>query len=228
MAKPSVSIMNSIFSACGMWKSGSSTARRPYPKRGGRYGHRRSMYRFLFSPRWLGFHLLVIVGIVTMVNLGFWQLRRLDERKAFNAQVSERIADPPAPLDDVLTAGTDPDSVEWRSVTAPRDVPARRAVRRRQPLAGRHRRHDGRHADAARRRPAAAGRAGLRARHDDRRRPAPTGTVDVVGRLRPSEERRTGQLSDPQGGRAAGGAAGRHRPPDAPAARRRRCRCTSS
>ena len=76
------------------------------------------MYRFLFSPRWLGFHLLVIVGIVTMVNLGFWQLRRLDERKAFNAQVSERIADPPAPLDDVLTAGADPDSVEWRSVTA--------------------------------------------------------------------------------------------------------------
>ena len=43
------------------------------------------MYRFLFSPRWLGFHLLVIVGIVTMVSLGFWQLRRLDERKAFNA-----------------------------------------------------------------------------------------------------------------------------------------------
>ena len=117
MAKPSVSIMNSIFSACGMWKSGSSTgADRIRTRR--RYGHRRSMYRFLFSPRWLGFHLLVIVGIVTMVNLGFWQLRRLDERKAFNAQVSERIADPPAPLDDVLTAGTDPDSVEWRSVTA--------------------------------------------------------------------------------------------------------------
>src|SRR4051794_25177451 len=76
------------------------------------------MYRFLFTPRWLGFHLLVIVVIVAMVNLGFWQLRRLDERKAFNAQVESRIDPPPAPLDDVLTAGTDPGEVEWRSVTA--------------------------------------------------------------------------------------------------------------
>ena len=43
------------------------------------------MYRFLLRPKWIGFHLLVVAAIVTMVNLGFWQLRRLDERQAFNA-----------------------------------------------------------------------------------------------------------------------------------------------
>ena len=82
------------------------------------------MYRFLFSPRWIGFHLLVIVGIVLMINLGFWQLRRLDERQAFNAQVTSRIDLPPTPLDDVLT-GADPDDLEWRSVEATGALPAR-------------------------------------------------------------------------------------------------------
>ena len=43
------------------------------------------MYRFLLAPRWIAFHLLVVVGVVAMVNLGFWQLRRMDERQAFNA-----------------------------------------------------------------------------------------------------------------------------------------------
>ena len=76
------------------------------------------MYRFLVTPRWLGFHLLVAVVIVTMVNLGFWQLRRLDERKAFNAQLESRMQHAPAPLDDVLSVGADPSSVEWRQVTA--------------------------------------------------------------------------------------------------------------
>ena len=45
-ANPSVSIIHSIFSACGRWKSGSSTDadRTGGP---GRYRHRRAMYRFL-------------------------------------------------------------------------------------------------------------------------------------------------------------------------------------
>ncbi len=157
------------------------------------------MYRFLFSPRWLGFHLLVIVGIVTMVNLGFWQLRRLDERKAFNAQVSERIADPPAPLDDVLTAGADPDSVEWRSVTARGTyLPAEQflVVNRSQDGIG--------GTMVVTPMQLADGRVLLveRGFMPGTTPPpaAPSGTVDVVGRLRPSEERRTGQLSDPKEG----------------------------
>lgn len=42
--------------------------------------------RFL-GPKWIGFHLLCIALVVAMVNLGFWQLRRLDEKRTFNAGV---------------------------------------------------------------------------------------------------------------------------------------------
>jgi surfeit locus 1 family protein len=157
------------------------------------------MYRFLFSPRWLGFHLLVIVGIVTMVNLGFWQLRRLDERKTFNAQVTERIAEPPAPLDDVLVAGTDPESVEWRAVTATGTyLPAEQfvVVNRSQDGVG--------GTMVVTPMQLTDGRLLLveRGFQPSTTPPptAPTGTVEIVGRLRPSEERRTGQLSDPKTG----------------------------
>lgn len=43
--------------------------------------------RRLFTPRWLLSHLFVVAMIVLMVNLGFWQLRRLDERRAANAEI---------------------------------------------------------------------------------------------------------------------------------------------
>jgi cytochrome oxidase assembly protein ShyY1 len=156
-------------------------------------------YGFLFRPRWIGFHLLVIVAIVAMINLGFWQLRRLDERKQFNAAVSSRIDQEPAPLDDVLTAGTDPDSVEWRPVEATGTyLPDEQFVVVNRSQGG------------------AAGELVVtplelgdgRILLVDRGfvpqatngAPAPSGEVEVVGRLRPSEERRRGQLSDPAEG----------------------------
>jgi cytochrome oxidase assembly protein ShyY1 len=156
-------------------------------------------YGFLLRPRWIGFHLLVIAAIVLMINLGFWQLRRLDERQAFNDEVASRIDVPPAPLDDVLGADTDPVSVEWRTVEADGTyLPDEEfvVVNRSQggaagdlvvtPLAL----TDGRILLVQR------GFVPL----DAERAPAPTGTVDVVGRLRPSQERRRGQLSDPAEG----------------------------
>jgi cytochrome oxidase assembly protein ShyY1 len=76
------------------------------------------MYRFLARPRWIAFHLLVIVAIIAMINLGFWQLRRLDERKEFNAEVTERSELPPVPLDDLLAdPDFDPATSEWRPVS---------------------------------------------------------------------------------------------------------------
>lgn len=76
------------------------------------------MYRFLVRPAWIAFHLLVVAAVVLMINLGFWQLRRLDERKDFNRAVSERGEEPPTPLADLLAEpGFDPDESEWRRVT---------------------------------------------------------------------------------------------------------------
>ena len=81
------------------------------------------MYRFLVTPRWLGFHLLVAVVIVTMVNLGFWQLRRLDFKRERADTIAARIDLAPVPLDTLVPlslAATDqaPADAEWRSIVA--------------------------------------------------------------------------------------------------------------
>ncbi|HQZ33367.1 MAG TPA: SURF1 family protein [Ilumatobacteraceae bacterium] len=47
------------------------------------------MYSFLLKPKWIGFHLLCLGGVVGMISLGLWQLRRLDEKQTFNRQVTE-------------------------------------------------------------------------------------------------------------------------------------------
>ncbi len=75
---------------------------------------------FLLRPTWVAFHVLVIVSITVMITLGLWQLRRLDERTTFNATVTERIDQPPVPLEDLLAgpdAATDIGLLEWRQVT---------------------------------------------------------------------------------------------------------------
>jgi len=157
------------------------------------------MYRFLLRPKWIAFHLLVVVGIIVMINLGFWQLRRLDERQAFNARIEARYDEPAVPLDDVLTPATDPDDVEWLPVSTsgtylPDEVIL--VVNRYQ-----------------------NGRAGVNTvvplELDDGRillvnrgfvpqtfdiPPVPATEVDVTGRLRSTQERRLGQLSDPAEG----------------------------
>jgi cytochrome oxidase assembly protein ShyY1 len=47
---------------------------------------------YLTKPRWLVGHVIVVALAVLFVNLGFWQLRRLDERKQHNALVLARSA----------------------------------------------------------------------------------------------------------------------------------------
>ncbi len=75
------------------------------------------MYRFLLRPSWLVFHAIVIAAIVVMVNLGFWQLDRLDERRAFNDRVIERTRSEPVDVAVFLApGGYDPDRDEWTPV----------------------------------------------------------------------------------------------------------------
>lgn len=64
------------------------------------------MYRFLLKPRWILSHLFVLVVVVTMINLGFWQVNRLDERKTANAVVTNAMKQQPQPLTTVLPDGT--------------------------------------------------------------------------------------------------------------------------
>jgi cytochrome oxidase assembly protein ShyY1 len=68
-------------------------------------------WSFLWRPRWLVAHLLVVVTVVGFVNLGLWQLRRLDERRAANAEVTAGLAADEAPLAALLADG---DASEYR------------------------------------------------------------------------------------------------------------------
>ncbi len=61
------------------------------------------MYRFALRPRWILSHLFVLALVVVMVNLGFWQLRRLDERRDRNAVVSSRLSEPNVPVEEVIS-----------------------------------------------------------------------------------------------------------------------------
>lgn len=57
--------------------------------------------RFLLRPRWLLSHVMVVVLVVTMVNLGLWQLRRMDERSERNDLIAGRQAEPIAAVDEL-------------------------------------------------------------------------------------------------------------------------------
>lgn len=51
----------------------------------------------MWRPRWIVSHVLVLTLIVAMVNLGLWQLRRLDAKKTENARITANTGQ--APLD---------------------------------------------------------------------------------------------------------------------------------
>jgi cytochrome oxidase assembly protein ShyY1 len=177
-----------------MWKSGKPSIAAILPV------HRADtvtggMYRFLLRPRWIGFHLIVVGAIVAMVNLGFWQLRRLDQRETFNAEVEARYDEAPVPIDDLLVPGADPATVEWRPVTATGtylpDETVRIVNRSQNGFAGDNIVVP---LDLGDGRLLLVNRGFLPLGLD--LPPAPEGSVSVTGRLRPSQERRTGQLSD--------------------------------
>jgi len=56
-----------------------------------------SRYRFALRPRWILSHLLVLLLVIVMVNLGLWQLRRLHERTTYNASVRANESQPGQP-----------------------------------------------------------------------------------------------------------------------------------
>lgn len=151
------------------------------------------MYRFLLKPKWIVLTALSLVGIVVMVNLGLWQLRRHHERQDFVAEVRARTEAEVVPYED-LRGGT-PADIEWRRVEVTGTyVPGKdfEIVNVSQDGVGGH--------DAVGalqlsdgtvllvNRGFAAGTTPLP--------PAPAGEVTVVGRVRRTQTARVGQASD--------------------------------
>ncbi|MEU8262343.1 SURF1 family protein [Micromonospora sp. NPDC048999] len=64
------------------------------------------MYRFLLTPRWLGYLALTLVAAAVMVFLGNWQLDRYRGRTAVNERIDAGATMTPAPLRDALPAPT--------------------------------------------------------------------------------------------------------------------------
>lgn len=165
------------------------------------------MYRFLLRPSWMLLHVTVVATIVLMINLGLWQFDRYHERLDFNEIVSARIDAQPQDLNELLLeieTGTMPaNEAEWLNVFASGeylDQQTVNAVNRSQggfsgvdPLtpmrvAGGNQLvlvNRGFIAQSAQNQESA---------------PAPVGTVEILGRVRVSEVRKTGGLSDPADG----------------------------
>lgn len=165
------------------------------------------MYRFLLKPKWIAFHVLVAATIALMVYLAGWQLSRLNDRRDFNARVEANTQLAVAPLDEALNdvAAAEPaaqasaqESVEWRRVQATGTyLPGEQVeVVNRSQLG-----EVGRNiVDVL---VLADGTAVLVNRgfvpSTEATPPTPTGEVEVIGRLRRNEQRRTGQTEDASG-----------------------------
>lgn len=78
-------------------------------------------YAFARRPKWIVWHIIAALAVVAMVSAGFWQLRRLDQRRTENAIVLARSEQPPQPVQTLLPPNaTDADVAPFvfRIVTA--------------------------------------------------------------------------------------------------------------
>ena len=73
-------------------------------------------YRFVRRPQWIAGHLIVVLAIGLFISLGFWQLRRHDERAGIDARLEDRIA--AAPIDAAAARELEIDAVDLRRVSA--------------------------------------------------------------------------------------------------------------
>lgn len=75
-------------------------------------------YGFALKPKWIAGHVIVLVAVIVFVNMGFWQLRRLEERRDFNTLLLDRATAAEMPLVQALEQyGPSQESMELRVVT---------------------------------------------------------------------------------------------------------------
>ena len=169
-------------------------------------------YRFLYRPSWVFLHVTVVAAIVLMINLGLWQYSRYGERIDFNKIVSARIDAQPKQLQILLTElstdGVEASDLEWLNVSVSGtylDDQTLLAVNRSQEgLSG---------VDPLT--PFLIGGGSIDGGSGDQvvlvnrgfitqataTPKAPAGTVQLIARVRVSESRRFGELSDPTTGK---------------------------
>ncbi|MEW5958979.1 MAG: SURF1 family protein [Chloroflexota bacterium] len=84
----------------------------------------------LLTPRWLIGHGLVLLAVIVLINLGLWQLRRLEQRRALNDSIRAGLA---APVTVLTGQDVDPAALHRRrvSVTGTFDNPAAIIIRNR-------------------------------------------------------------------------------------------------
>ena len=73
------------------------------------------LLRRMFQRKWLLATLLVLAGTAFCIRLGIWQLDRLEQRRAFNAQYEAARAQSPLNLNQEQPE--DIEELEWRHVT---------------------------------------------------------------------------------------------------------------
>lgn len=152
------------------------------------------MLRLLARPRWVALALAVALVATACVSLGRWQLRRLDERRAANTAIEAGLAGQPVAANRLLRPGAPAaEDVEWQPARAiGRYDAAYELLVRNRPLHGRAGYHvltplvtDSGAALLVDRGWVAAGETAA-ARPDVP--PPPPGEVEVVGRVRLSEQ----------------------------------------
>ena len=72
----------------------------------------------IFTPKWIAAHVVVVVIAIVFINLGFWQLGRLEDRQLENQIAQSRYTAPPEELSVLVAAvGEDLESLRYRRAT---------------------------------------------------------------------------------------------------------------
>ncbi|MGK5627429.1 SURF1 family cytochrome oxidase biogenesis protein [Streptomyces sp. URMC 123] len=164
------------------------------------------MYRFLLSRQWVILTLIALVLVPVMIELGFWQLHRHENRVANNQLIADNLTAPPVPVAELTAPGREVSRENtWRQVTATGtfDTAHEVVVRRRLSSAERVGAHvltplilkDGR--------AVLVNRGWVPSAADQTSFPSvpapPSGEVTVTGRLRPDETTARTGIKDRQG-----------------------------
>ncbi|MGW1799402.1 SURF1 family cytochrome oxidase biogenesis protein [Streptomyces sp. NPDC001984] len=87
------------------------------------------MYRFLLTRQWVILTLICLLLIPTMIELGFWQKHRYEERSARNQLVTDALTAEPVPVERLTSPGHAVTRAErYHSVTATGTFDASREV----------------------------------------------------------------------------------------------------